>query len=116
MEVSVSLLSLLSSEGVGSNSNEASPQTAELYGQERGNYHRIESGLRSSRQGRCPGHESSKLVGRETRGRPESAMSVARSVADVLRNHVVLELEAIDRMYLNVYVPHLQTHGRWSDI
>ena len=35
-------------------------------------------------------------------------MSVARSVADVLRDHVVLELEAIDRMYLNVYVPHLQ--------
>jgi hypothetical protein len=48
-------------------------------------------------------------VGRETRGRPEPAMSVARSVADVLRDHVVLELEAIDRMYLNVYVPHLQT-------
>jgi len=38
-------------------------------------------------------------------------MSVARSVADVLRDHVVLELEAIDRMYLNVYVPHLQTAG-----
>ena len=38
-------------------------------------------------------------------------MSVARSVADVLRDHVVLELEAIDRMYLNVYVPHLQTVG-----
>jgi hypothetical protein len=35
-------------------------------------------------------------------------MSVARSVADVLRDHVVLELEAIDRMYLNVYVPQLQ--------
>src|ERR1700751_4994932 len=48
-------------------------------------------------------------MGRETRGRPEPAMSVARSVADVLRDHVVLELEAIDRMYLNVYVPHLQT-------
>src|SRR5437763_3349108 len=48
-------------------------------------------------------------VGRKTRGRPESGMSVARSVADVLRDHVVLELEAIDRMYLNVYVPHLQT-------
>jgi hypothetical protein len=32
-------------------------------------------------------------------------------VADVLRDHVVLELEAIDRMYLNVYVPHLQTAG-----
>jgi hypothetical protein len=38
-------------------------------------------------------------------------MSVARSVADVLRDHVVLEYEAIDRMYLNVYVPHLQTVG-----
>ena len=35
-------------------------------------------------------------------------MSIARSVADVLDEHVVLELEAIDRMYLNVYVPHLQ--------
>ena len=38
-------------------------------------------------------------------------MTIARSVADVLRNHVVLEYEAIDRMYLNVYVPHLQTAG-----
>jgi hypothetical protein len=38
-------------------------------------------------------------------------MTIARSVADVLRNHVLLEYEAIDRMYLNVYVPHLQTVG-----
>jgi len=38
-------------------------------------------------------------------------MMVARSVAGVLRNHVDLEYEAIDRMYLNVYVPHLQTVG-----
>jgi hypothetical protein len=38
-------------------------------------------------------------------------MSIARSVAEVLRDHVVLDLEAIDRMYLNVYVPHLQTVG-----
>ena len=36
-------------------------------------------------------------------------MSVARSAAEVLRDHVVLEVEAIDRMYLNVYVPHLQS-------
>jgi len=36
-------------------------------------------------------------------------MSVARSVAEVLRDHVVLEVDAIDRLYLNVYVPHLQT-------
>jgi hypothetical protein len=38
-------------------------------------------------------------------------MRIARSVADVLRDHVVLEYEAIDRMYLNVYVPTLQTVG-----
>ena len=36
-------------------------------------------------------------------------LTVAKSVADVLRNHVVLEVEGIDRMYLNVYVPRLQT-------
>src|SRR5262252_6341391 len=50
-------------------------------------------------------------VGPRTRGRPEPAMTIARSVADVLVDHVVLEYEAIDRMYLNVYVPHLQTVG-----
>src|SRR6266581_2365277 len=38
-------------------------------------------------------------------------MSIARSVADVLRDHVVLEIEGIDRMHLNVYVPTLQTVG-----
>ena len=38
-------------------------------------------------------------------------MSIARSVAEVLREHVMLEAEAIDRMYLNVYVPHLQSAG-----
>jgi hypothetical protein len=36
-------------------------------------------------------------------------MSVPRSVADVLREHVVLEVEGIDRLYLNVYQPKLQT-------
>lgn len=35
-------------------------------------------------------------------------MSIARSVAEVLTEHVTLELESIDRMYLNVYVPQLQ--------
>ena len=35
-------------------------------------------------------------------------MTVARSVADVLSEHVVFDLECIDRMYLNVYVPQLQ--------
>lgn len=36
-------------------------------------------------------------------------MSVPRSVAEVMRNHVTLEVEGIDRMYLNVYQPKLQT-------
>ena len=35
-------------------------------------------------------------------------MTVARSVGDVLIEHVQFEIECIDRMYLNVYVPHLQ--------
>lgn len=35
-------------------------------------------------------------------------MTIARSVADVLNSHVVLEVESIDRMYLNLYVPILQ--------
>jgi len=35
-------------------------------------------------------------------------MTVARTVADVLTDHVVFEVECIDRMYLNVYVPGLQ--------
>lgn len=35
-------------------------------------------------------------------------MRLPRSAAEVLKNHVVLETESIDRMYLNMYVPHLQ--------
>src|SRR5260370_14043349 len=47
--------------------------------------------------------------GLEDLRRPEPIMSIPRSVADVLRQHVVLEVESIDRMYLNVYQPKLQT-------
>ncbi len=36
-------------------------------------------------------------------------MSLPRSVAEVLNDHVTLEVEGIDRMYLNVYQPRLQT-------
>jgi hypothetical protein len=37
---------------------------------------------------------------------------IAQSVADILSHHVKLSVEAIDRMYLNVYLPWLQTeHG-----
>ncbi len=36
-------------------------------------------------------------------------MSIPRSVAQIIRDHVTLEVEGIDRMYLNVYQPKLQT-------
>jgi hypothetical protein len=38
-------------------------------------------------------------------------MSLPRTVAEVLQQHVTLEIEGIDRMYLNVYVPALQRAG-----
>src|SRR5258707_4554134 len=36
-------------------------------------------------------------------------MSLPRSVAELIRQRVTLEVEGIDRMYLNVYQPKLQT-------
>ena len=36
-------------------------------------------------------------------------MSLPRSVTEVLKQHVTLEVEGIDRIYLNVYQPRLQT-------
>jgi hypothetical protein len=40
--------------------------------------------------------------------RPEPVMTLPRSAADVLSGHMAFEVECIDRMYLNVYVPQLQ--------
>ena len=40
-------------------------------------------------------------------------MSIPRTVAEVIREHVCLEVEGIDRMYLNVYVPALSGKGEW---
>lgn len=37
--------------------------------------------------------------------------TIAQSAASLLKNHVTLEVEGIDRMYLNAYVPMLQTEG-----
>jgi hypothetical protein len=34
---------------------------------------------------------------------------IAQNVADILKDHVKLSVEGIDRMYLNVYVPRLQS-------
>ena len=36
---------------------------------------------------------------------------IRKNVAEILQEHVTFELEAIDRMYLNAYVPSLQTGG-----
>ena len=38
-------------------------------------------------------------------------MSIPRSVAEILNHHITFELECIDRMYLNVYVPALRCEG-----
>src|SRR5438552_10930454 len=40
-----------------------------------------------------------------------SSTMIRKSVAEILDDHVTFELEAIDRMYLNAYVPSLQTGG-----
>jgi hypothetical protein len=35
-------------------------------------------------------------------------MNLSRNVSEIIRQHVTLEVESIDRMYLNVYQPQLQ--------
>jgi len=39
-------------------------------------------------------------------------MTLPRTAADVLSRHVLFEIESIDRLYLNVYVPGLQRVGQ----
>lgn len=52
-----------------------------------------------------------RLVGQLAARPTGAAMTVARSVADVLADHVVFEVESIDRMYLNVWQPRLAYGG-----
>lgn len=40
-------------------------------------------------------------------------MTTVVNVNDLLDGHVVLDLDCLDRIYLNAYVPSLQTPGRW---
>jgi hypothetical protein len=57
------------------------------------------------------GTEPSQSLGRSVAIRPRSTptigptMTLPRSVADVIAHHVTWELESIDRMYCNLYVP-----------
>jgi hypothetical protein len=39
-------------------------------------------------------------------------MTLPRTAADVLSRHVLFEIESIDRLYLNLYVPALQRVGQ----
>ena len=38
-------------------------------------------------------------------------MKLRTTVASVINQHVTLELESIDRLYLNIFVPQLQREG-----
>jgi hypothetical protein len=51
------------------------------------------------------------LVGQLAARLTGAMMTLARSVADVLADHVSFEVESIDRMYLNVWVPRLVYGG-----
>jgi hypothetical protein len=46
--------------------------------------------------------------GRKGAPQAEPESKPPRTVAEVIRKHVVLEVESIDRMYLNSIVPRLQ--------
>jgi hypothetical protein len=64
--------------------------------------------LRSSRRGDALVIKSWKLDGSEDPG-TTGAHGERGAIGGGMREHVVLEVEAIDRMYLNVYLPHLQS-------
>ena len=61
------------------------------------------------KQGCLPVHETAwRLVVPMGPSKTGATMSLPRTVTDVIRDHVTLELECIDRMYLNVYQADLQ--------
>ena len=93
-------------------SNEALPQTDEMYGGWRRGIEWGGSGWARKPTSRFPSCGRTRLaVGSEGPGSTGAEMSVSRSVAEILSEHVTLEIESIDRMYLNVYVPALQRAG-----
>src|SRR5439155_15006856 len=85
--------------------NEASPQTHEACGSKAPLAKRYNGMVKASPFVRP-------LSGRWASGaspQTEPRMTLPHSVAAVLKEHVSLEVESIDRMYLNVYVPPLQS-------
>jgi len=48
---------------------------------------------------------------RRTKAQPKLAMKITQNLAQLQQEHVAVELECIDRMYLNAYVPKLTSAG-----
>ncbi len=46
-------------------------------------------------------------------GRQAEGVASVVNINDVLDGHVALEVECVDRLYLNAYVPNLQVAARW---
>lgn len=38
------------------------------------------------------------------------------NVNEILKDHVSLDVECLDRIYLNGYIPHLQVPGRLREV
>jgi hypothetical protein len=47
----------------------------------------------------------------QTKTQPDATMKIAPSLAELQRENVILELQCIDRMYLNAYVPKLTSEN-----
>ena len=100
---------------VSKTSNEASPQTDEL----------CVGGLNAGGKRWAPSraydfdevHEAPTLTAEAVGGHKGRRLGARNArphtVAEILNKHVNLEVECIDRMYLNVYVPQLQANEVW---
>src|SRR5947209_11352664 len=51
-------------------------------------------------------------MGTRRRGASVLAAPAAVNINDVLEGHVALEVECVDRLYMNAYVPNLQVGGQ----
>lgn len=68
-------------------------------------------GQRGTRRRRSIADKRRLLPSWSTNAQPELAMTLTHSLAQLQNDHVVLELECIDRMYLNAYVPKLTSEA-----
>lgn len=66
---------------------------------------------RGLRRGRSIADKRRLLKSPEDKSPTELAVKLTPSLAELQRDHVVMELECIDRMYSNAYVPQLTSEG-----